>query len=87
MDNFINDNIHIDNQGARAPSIQITADHFQCMTRKKLRVFVLKVAIPDPDLTFFMNVMQLPGPDLLYGRGPGAPRSNGKTFFWPSPNT
>ena len=43
---------NIDNQGARAPLNSIFANQFKCITREKLRVFVLKFAIPGPHLTF-----------------------------------
>ena len=32
-----------------------------------------------------MNVMQSPGADLPYGKVPGPPLLDGKTFLWPSP--
>ena len=70
----------MDNQGARVPQF-IFANYFIGETRVKLRVFVLKVAILGPHVTFFLNVIQQPGPDLPYGTGPGAPLSDDKTFF------
>ena len=55
---LINNNINIDNQGDLAPSIQIFANQFTCITREKLRAFVLKAAISGPHLYLFMNVWQ-----------------------------
>ena len=48
----INNNVYINDQEVRAPSIQNFADQFICVTREKFRVFVLKVAILGPHLTF-----------------------------------
>ena len=47
-------------------------NQFKCITRVKLRVFVLKVATSGAHVTFFMNIMQKPGPDLPYDTVPGA---------------
>ena len=60
-------------------------NQFTCITWVKLRVFVLKHATSGPHLTFFMNIMQLPGPDLQYHAVPCAVCSDGETFIWSSP--
>ena len=47
---YIQTNINIDDQVARAPSNQIFAIQFKCITRKKFKVFVLKVTTLGPHL-------------------------------------
>ena len=42
----------MDDQGARAPSIQIFANQLKSTTREKLRVLVLKIATSVPPITF-----------------------------------
>ena len=48
----INHNIKNDDQEALAPSVQIFADQFKCKTRKKFRIFALKVATSGIRLIF-----------------------------------
>ena len=47
-------------------------NQFKCITRVKLRVFVIKFSTLGAHLTFFMNIMQKPGPDLPHDTVPGA---------------
>ena len=48
-------NINIDNQVAWAPSNQIFAIQFKCITREKLKVFVLKVVTLGPHLIILLT--------------------------------
>ena len=48
----------------------------------KLRVFVLEAATSGPHLTFSVNTIQYPGPDLPYSTVPGALHSDGKILTW-----
>ena len=48
----INNNIIIDNQGARASSIQTVANRIKCIPQEKFMIFVSKVAISGLHLTF-----------------------------------
>ena len=71
-----------DDQGARAPLNSSFANHFKCITRVKLRVFVLKIASSSPLLTFFYerNAITRAG-FIMHGTVPGPPRSDDKTFL------
>ena len=56
----INNNniINIDDQRARAPSIQIFANQLKHITWEKFKILVLKVSISGPLLTFLLSAMQ-----------------------------
>ena len=48
----INNNINVDEQEARCPSIQIFVNQQKCITREKFKVFDLKVATSGLHLNF-----------------------------------
>ena len=73
----------MEDQGHRAPLNSIFASQFKHITRKKWKVFVLKVAILDPHKAF--SWMYCIDQGWIYHNVAqyqlGAPRSNCKTFF------
>ena len=77
-------NNNIDDRGPGSPQFNFCQQIYM-RDLGEIKGFCSKSCYLRPSFNLVINVMQLPGADSPYGTVPGAPLSDSKTFFGPSP--